>query len=95
MSKPWRVVWTEFDPQQAQLDLYLDFERGARFGCPAKDCPHEACEVHDSADKTWRHLDFLGAQGVFACPGTAGALPASMGRGQVAAAVGAPRGRGS
>ena len=59
LSRPWRVSRTEFDPEQAQLDLYLDFERGARFGCPAKDCAHEGCEVHDTTDKTWRHLDFF------------------------------------
>ena len=59
LSRPWRVSRSEFDPEQAQLDLYLDFERGARFGCPAKDCAHDACEVHDTTDKTWRHLDFF------------------------------------
>jgi transposase len=59
LSRPWRVSRTEFDPEQAQLDLYLDFERGARFGCPAQDCAHDACEVHDTTDKTWRHLDFF------------------------------------
>jgi transposase len=59
LSGPWRVIRTEFDPEQTQLDLYLDFARGARFGCPAKDCVHEACEVHDTTEKTWRHLDFF------------------------------------
>jgi len=59
LSGLWRVTRTEFDPQQTQLDLYLDFARGARFGCPAKGCGHEACEVHDTTEKTWRHLDFF------------------------------------
>ncbi len=59
LSGPWRVTRTEFDPQQAQLDLYLDFARGARFACPAKDCAQGGCEVHDTTDKTWRHLDFF------------------------------------
>ena len=36
LSGPWRVTRSEFDAEAAQLDLYLDFERGARFGCPAK-----------------------------------------------------------
>ena len=48
---------TEFDG--AQLDLYLDFSGGARFSCLAKDCTHGACAVHDTADKTWRHMDFF------------------------------------
>jgi transposase len=57
LSAPGRVTRTEFDG--AQLDLYLDFSRGVRFACPAKDCAQGACPVHDTADKTWRHLDFF------------------------------------
>ena len=59
LSGPWRVTRSEFDVEAAQLDLYLDFERGARFWCPAKDCAQGACVVHDTADKTWRHMDFF------------------------------------
>ncbi len=54
------VGGTEFDAEQTRLDLYLEFGRGARFPCPAKDCAHGACPVHDTTtDKTWRHLDFF------------------------------------
>lgn len=59
LSGPWRVVRSEFDPEGAQLDLYLDFERGARFACQARDCAQDRCPVHDSAEHTWRHLDFF------------------------------------
>jgi transposase len=59
LGGPWRVVRTEFDVEGTQLDLYLDFERGARFACPAKDCAQGGCRVHDTTDKTWRHLDFF------------------------------------
>ena len=59
LSGPWRVVRTEFDVEGTQLDLYLDFERGARFACPAKDCAQGGCPLHDTTDKTWRHLDFF------------------------------------
>jgi transposase len=59
LSGPWRVTQTEFDVEAAQLDLYLGFARGARFACPAKDCAHDGCPVHDTVDKTWRHLDFF------------------------------------
>jgi transposase len=55
----WRVVRSEFDAQATRLDLYLDFERGARFACPAKDCAQECCPVHDTVDQAWRHLDFF------------------------------------
>ena len=59
LSGPWRVTRSEFDADAAQLDLYLGFDRGARFPCPAKDCAHGECLVHDTVDKTWRHLDFF------------------------------------
>ncbi len=59
LSGPWRVTRTEFDAEAAQLDLHLGFDRGARFGCPAKDCAQGGCPVHDTVDKTWRHLDFF------------------------------------
>jgi hypothetical protein len=29
----WRVARTEFDAQQTRLDLYLQFDRGARLEC--------------------------------------------------------------
>ena len=60
LTGPWRVARTEFDAQQTRLDLYLEFDRGARFPCPAGGCAHDACPVHDTAEKTWRHLDFFG-----------------------------------
>jgi transposase len=59
LSEPWRVIRSEFDIERAQLDLYLGCERGARFACPAKDCAHGSCPVHDTLGKTWRHLDFF------------------------------------
>ncbi len=80
LSGPWRVARTEFDAEQAQLDLYLEFGRGARFPCPATDCAHGACPVHDSTEKTWRHSGFLSAQGVDICRVSAGASADIMGR---------------
>jgi transposase len=57
LQEPWRVVGVEFDAEQRRLDLRLDFAKGARFACP--ECGREGCEVHDSEEKTWRHLDFF------------------------------------
>lgn len=57
LSDPWRVDRMEFDPAEHRLDLYLDFERGARFPCPEGD--QASCAVHDTTEKTWRHLDFF------------------------------------
>ena len=59
LAVPWRVVAVEFDEHAGRLDIGLDFSRGARFGCPAPGCAQRACAVHDTADKTWRHLDFF------------------------------------
>jgi transposase len=57
LDEPWRVVETSFDPERRRLDLRLDFPRGARFACPQ--CERSGCEVHDTSEKTWRHLDFF------------------------------------
>jgi transposase len=56
---PWRVERSEFDAGAGRLDLYLDFPRGSRFACPQPNCPQQQCPVHDTDDKTWRHLDFF------------------------------------
>ncbi len=57
LDEPWWVAASEFDPERRRLDLRLDFERGARFPCPEDDCAE--CEVHDTSEKSWRHLDFF------------------------------------
>lgn len=55
LSPPWFVASTEFDADKKRLDIRLDFKAGARFGCP--DCKAADCPVHDTTEKTWRHLD--------------------------------------
>ena len=57
LQEPWRVVETSFDAGQRRLDLRLDFEPGARFACPV--CERSGCAVHDTSEKSWRHLDFF------------------------------------
>jgi|BarGraNGADG00212_1021973.scaffolds.fasta_scaffold06889_2 transposase len=57
LADPWQVTRTDFDPDSSRLDLYLDFARGSRFACP--ECKEADCQVHDTEDKTWRHLDFF------------------------------------
>ena len=59
LGEPWRVTRSDFDVAQGRLDLYLDFPRGARFGCSVAGCDQGSCPVHDTEDKTWRHLDFF------------------------------------
>ena len=81
LSGPWRVTRTEFNVEGSRLDLYLEFDRGARFPCPAGGCAHDGCPVHDTADKTWRHLDFFG-QRRCCMPGGRGCAAPSTGGGR-------------
>lgn len=39
-----------------RLDLYVEAERGSLYSCSK--CG-KACQAHDFADKTWRHLNFF------------------------------------
>jgi transposase len=87
LSAPWRVTRTGFDGER--LDLSLDFPRGARFACPAKDCAQGACPVHDTTDKTWRHMDFFQYQAFLHAR-----LPRAWGGGR-SVCPGLIRGRGS
>jgi transposase len=57
LEGPWQVVGVEFDAGQRRLELRIDFPKGARFACP--ECGRGGCEVHDTEEKTWRHLDFF------------------------------------
>jgi transposase len=57
LTEPWQVASVEFDPAQKRLDLRIDFAKGARFACP--ECGRADCPVHDTEEKTWRHLDFF------------------------------------
>jgi transposase len=57
LAKPWSVVRVEFSEQDQQLDLWLDFPAGSTFVCP--ECDQSGCKVHDTSERTWRHLDFF------------------------------------
>jgi transposase len=57
LREPWSVVGVNFDGEARRLELVLDFAKGARFACP--ECERPDCAVHDTEQKTWRHLDFF------------------------------------
>ena len=57
ITSPWYVASSAFDGANKRLDIKLDFKSGARFECP--DCKATSCPVHDTVEKTWRHLDFF------------------------------------
>ena len=58
IAKPWRVVDLKFSKEEGRLDLWIDFLKGAKFPCPSCDETGEG-EVHDTQDRTWRHLNFF------------------------------------
>lgn len=55
LSSPWFISNMDFDESRGRLDIHLDFVRGSHF-C---DETGDACPVHDTIDKTWRHLNFF------------------------------------
>jgi transposase len=56
LEAPWMVKSIEFSVEKKQLDITLDFEKGSRFPCPVCGSP---CAVHDTEQRTWRHLNFF------------------------------------
>jgi transposase len=56
-AKPWKVVEIKFSKESGRLDLRIDFTRGTTFPCPS--CKEGKCQVHDTKDRTWRHLNFF------------------------------------
>ena len=63
LASPWQVRAANFDAGKKRLDIEIDFAKGGRFPCP--DCDHANCPVHDTTQKTWRHLDFFQHQAFF------------------------------
>jgi transposase len=57
LVEPWYVKSCRFDAETKRLDIDIDFKRGARFTCP--EGHGVKCPVHDTVEKTWRHLDFF------------------------------------
>jgi transposase len=57
LTPPWTVVRCDFDAEAHRLDVQIDFAAGSRFVCSS--CGATDCPVHDTAQKTWRHLNFF------------------------------------
>jgi len=57
LSSPWEVKSSIFNPQEKRLDITLHFARGSTFTCPV--CGQSSLKVHDTVQKTWRHLNFF------------------------------------
>ncbi|WP_026853547.1 ISL3 family transposase [Geothrix fermentans] len=56
LTSPWEVKDLVFTAESRRLDIRIDFPRGASFPCP--ECG-ESSKVHDTEEKSWRHLDFF------------------------------------
>jgi transposase len=57
LEKPWYIKTIDFKVEEKQLDLHIDFDSGSKFPCPSCDGP--GCHVHDTIERTWRHLNFF------------------------------------
>ena len=47
LSRPWIVTSSAIE--EGELHIHIDFEKGAKF---------DGCSVHDTVDRSWRHLNF-------------------------------------
>lgn len=57
IQEPLFVKSIEFDKNIGELHIYIDFRKGATFSCAV--CGKEGMKVHDTIEKTWRHLNFF------------------------------------
>ena len=56
LEEPWEVKSIQFKESASGQELHIDidFKRGSKF----PDEEGNFCEVHDTKQKTWRHLNF-------------------------------------
>jgi len=57
ITEPLYVETLDFKPIEGELHIHLNFRKGSKFKCP--DCGEEHLNVHDTLEKTWRHLNFF------------------------------------
>ncbi len=56
ITSPWEVEGIDFSKENKRLDIKIGFRRGATFPCPVCET---AAPVHDTSEKSWRHLNFF------------------------------------
>ena len=56
LQNPWKVKDVSFNLEESRLDIYISRTKGSKVTCPV--CGKE-CSVHDSKERTWRHLNFF------------------------------------
>jgi transposase len=57
IEEPIYVEKIEFDKGSGELHIHMNFRRGSKFACST--CGKEGLPVHDTIEKTWRHLNFF------------------------------------
>ena len=57
IKEPLFVKRVEFEQSSGELHIYIDFCKGAKFCCSV--CGKDGMNVHDTIEKTWRHMDFF------------------------------------
>ena len=58
LQAPYKITQVELQTDNStikSLPIYIDFERGSKF----MDESQELCTVHDTVQRTWRHLNFF------------------------------------
>ena len=57
ITEPWKITNVRFEQTETSQELHIDidFSRGSKF----VDTSGNACHVHDTKLKTWRHLNFF------------------------------------
>lgn len=60
IDPPWFVKEIRFDKGQKQLDIFIDFQRGATFAYEDEESGIQGeFKAYDTINKTWRHLNFF------------------------------------
>jgi len=57
IEEPVYIEEIEFDSSMGELHIHMNFRRGGRFDC--SECGETLLSVHDTVEKTWRHLNFF------------------------------------
>jgi transposase len=60
VCKPWYITNIEFSDKEKRLDIYIDFKKGSSFFYESsEENINGNYKVHDTINKTWRHLNFF------------------------------------
>jgi transposase len=57
IEEPLYVEKIEFNKDDGELHIHINFRRGSRFKCSI--CGNSDLPIHDTKEKTWRHLNFF------------------------------------